>query len=288
MRQIYRNTINTLSQPFGFLKTHKDRGFFAVGMFVFLILFIILFNPFNIYDWLGYLINISPLKRLSILGFILICAVLIGLSQFLQYRYFKNRKMRVYHVWAGFVFDVMLGTLIISPLYATPSDFFFAEFLESLRIIFLSLLLWYIIGPTLLTLYKVIKEGNSLPTINENRIVVHYDCINICDENNQLRLSLKPKDLLYFESSDNYITVYYHNNNRISKELIRNSLKNIEQHILKYNCIRCHRSYIINLLNVSSIKKNGRMYEINIQGANTTIPISRGYIKTVKELLTNQ
>lgn len=193
--------------------------------------------------------------------------------------------MKVYHVLVGFGFDVLLGTLILSSLYATPSDFFFKEFLESLRIIFLSLLLWYIISLTILTSYNVSKEKNVIPVVQENIPVIQYECINICDENDQLRLSIKPKDLLYFESSDNYIVIYYYKDNLIKKELVRNSLKNIEQDMQKYNCIRCHRSYIINLLNVSSIKKNGRSYEINMGGSHTPIPISRGYIDTVKELL---
>ncbi len=285
MKQVYRKTINNLTKPFTYLKTYRDRSFFGIGMFVFLILFLILFNPFNIYDWLGYLISLSPLKKLSVLGLVLICAGLIGLSQYLQYRYFRNREMKVYHVLVGFGFDVLLGTLIISSLYATPSDFFFKEFLESLRIICLSLSLWYIIGLTILTLYNISREKEQILLKSDDTPVVQYDCINILDENNQLRLSIKPRDLLYFESSDNYITVHYHKNNRISKELVRNSLKNIEPDMIKYNCIRCHRSYIINLLNVSSIKKKGRMYEINIEGTTTTIPISRGYVDAVKKLV---
>ena len=193
--------------------------------------------------------------------------------------------MKVYHVLVGFGFDVLLGTLILSSLYATPSDFFLLEFLESLRIIFLSLSLWYFFGLTILTLYNVSKEKNVISVVQENIPVIQYECINVCDENDQLRLSIKPKNLLYFESCDNYIVVYYYKDNIIKKELVRNSLKNIEQEMQKYNCIRCHRSYIINLQNVFSIKKNGRSYEINMGGSNTPIPISRGYIDTVKELL---
>ncbi len=140
--------------------------------------------------------------------------------------------MKVYHVLVGFGFDVLLGTLILSSLYATPSDFFLLEFLESLRIIFLSLSLWYFFGLTILTLYNVSKEKNVIPVVQENIPVIQYECINVCDENDQLRLSIKPKNLLYFESCDNYIVVYYYKDNIIKKELVRNSLKNIEQEML--------------------------------------------------------
>lgn len=289
MRQIYKKIKSVLNQPFTYLKTFKDRSFFALGMFLFLIFFLILFNPFNIYNWLGYLINLSPLKRLSHIGFVLICAIVIGLSQYLQYRYFRSREMKVYHVLIGFGCDVLIGTVILGTLYTTPSDFFLGEFLESMRIIFLSLLLWYILGLAILLLNRILKEKNELLAIvPQSKNTIQYECINIPDENEQLRLSIKPKDLLYFESSDNYIIVYYHKDNRIKRELVRNSLKNIEQNMQKYNCIRCHRSYIVNLLNVSSIKKNGRAYEINIEGSNTPIPISRGYVQAIKELLTQQ
>ena len=68
MEQAYTKIKQSLTTPFVYLKTFKDRVFFAVGMFVYLNLFLILFNPFNIYNWLGYLINLSPLKRLSLIG----------------------------------------------------------------------------------------------------------------------------------------------------------------------------------------------------------------------------
>ena len=113
MEQAYTKIKQSLTTPFVYLKTFKDRVFFAVGMFVYLNLFLILFNPFNIYNWLGYLINLSPLKRLSLIGFVLVCAILIGVSQYLQYRYFRNREMKVYHLLVGFGFDVLLGTLIL-------------------------------------------------------------------------------------------------------------------------------------------------------------------------------
>lgn len=285
MVQVYRKIKHSLTSPFIYLKTGKDRIIFATGMFVYLNLFLLLFNPFNIYNWLGYLINLSPLKKLSLIGFVLVCGIMIGFSHFLQFRYFRNREMKVYHILVGLGIDVFLGKLILGSLYTVPIEFFFDELFESLRIIFLSFALWYLIGLTILTLYNVSKEKNAISVVQEDIPAIRYECINICDENDQLRLSIHPKDLLYFESSDNYVIVYYQKDNRIKKELVRNSLKNIEQDIQKYNCIRCHRSYIINLLNVSSIKKNGRSYEVNIEGNNVPIPISRGYVETVKDRL---
>jgi DNA-binding LytR/AlgR family response regulator len=90
---------------------------------------------------------------------------------------------------------------------------------------------------------------------------------------------------LFFESADNYVIVYFKKEQRVGKEMVRTSLKAIESEFSSYNCIRCHRSFIVNMQNVSSIKKDGRSYEIAIQGTLLVIPISRSYVKAIKEIL---
>ena len=115
--------------------------------------------------------------------------------------------------------------------------------------------------------------------------VISVERLNILDENGQLRLSLKPADLLYIESADNYVMVCFRKEQRVSKEMIRNSLKRIESDLKDSGCIRCHRSFLINLDAVSYIRKNGRSYEAVIECANISIPISRVYIKIISELL---
>ncbi|MPN25675.1 hypothetical protein SDC9_173087 [bioreactor metagenome] len=115
---------------------------------------------------------------------------------------------------------------------------------------------------------------------------IQFDRINIKDANGQLRLSLRPEDLIYFESADNYVIVFFRKGQRISREVVRNSLKNIETDLGAYNCVRCHRSFIVNIANVTAIKKKGRSYIIEMDGMDTPIPISRGYVKYISDLLT--
>lgn len=109
--------------------------------------------------------------------------------------------------------------------------------------------------------------------------------INITDENGQLRLSLKPDDLLYIESADNYVLVYFRKEQRIVRELIRNSLKNMEEMLAPLGSLRCHRSYLVNKEAIHCLRKSGRTYEIEISGMERAVPVSRGYVELVKEAL---
>ncbi|MEH0154325.1 hypothetical protein V6R21_09270 [Limibacter armeniacum] len=47
-------------------------------------------------------------------------------------------------------------------------------------------------------------------------------------DNNKQQLSIKPENLLYLKSEDNYVAIYFISNQKLQHELFRNSLKNIE------------------------------------------------------------
>jgi DNA-binding LytR/AlgR family response regulator len=100
-----------------------------------------------------------------------------------------------------------------------------------------------------------------------------------------VKFSVKSKDILYLESTDNYVTVYFSNEGKVSKHMIRTSLKNIENAELSVKLLRCHRSFIVNLENVLWMKKEGRNFVLKIKNIESFIPVSRSYIPQFKSLL---
>ena len=149
------------------------------------------------------------------------------------------------------------------------------------------LFLYYLVGLNLLALLKLRREQKAslqkAESFKEEPVLPER--INITDENGQLRLSLKPDDLLYIESADNYVLVYFRKEQRIVRELIRNSLKNMEEMLAPLGSLRCHRSYLVNREAIHCLRKSGRTYEIEISGMERTVPVSRGYVELVKEAL---
>lgn len=93
------------------------------------------------------------------------------------------------------------------------------------------------------------------------------------------------ENLLFVESTDNYCTFYHLKNSTIEKDLLRTTLKSVEEQIKSKKILRCHRSYIVNLEKIKSLKGNAQGYKLGIENSNFTIPVSRKYLKSVDEIL---
>lgn len=107
--------------------------------------------------------------------------------------------------------------------------------------------------------------------------------ISLMAENEKEYFQVKVKNLLFIKSADNYIEIFYLSSpGQVNKYLLRQSLKTIE---LLYESepflVRCHRSYLVNPVNINSVNKsNGRM-ELNIAGIE--IPVSKKYAVNLAE-----
>jgi DNA-binding LytR/AlgR family response regulator len=102
--------------------------------------------------------------------------------------------------------------------------------------------------------------------------------INFRDENGDTRLTIQLDDLLYIESSENYVTIHYLLNTQADRMLLRNSMKRMEEQLSDFPIIRCHRSYMVNLNRIKMAKKtkSGMMIELSAS-VPIRIPVSETY-----------
>lgn len=275
--------VRFLNKPFDLLDPFRMRIIFASGMALFCTFFLYLFSPFNITVWIG---DISPFRSFALPVLLIVGAITILLSQVLQSFLWKERRMTRRDLLLGFLIDVLFLVIPLDILYGDRNNLLAAELYQVIRMVVPILFLYYLIGLNALALLKV-NQGREvfLQKKDSEEQVVLIERINITDESGQLRLSLKPADLLYIESADNYVVVNFRKEQRVAKELIRNSLKNMEEYLNPLGCIRCHRSFLVNLPAVHCLRKAGRSYEIEISGVGRTIPVSRGYVGLLKETL---
>ena len=89
-------------------------------------------------------------------------------------------------------------------------------------------------------------------------------------------ISLLPSQLLCLKSEDNYAGVIYLDNGRTQKRLIRGSLQYFETH-LPFPFLRVHRSIIINLSLVESVKGNSRGFQLEMNGLDDQVKVSKKY-----------
>ena len=123
---------------------------------------------------------------------------------------------------------------------------------------------------------------------NETKVSENQPQENLIQISSQLKkeeLSFYPSQFMYAESDGNYV-VFYLNNDMIKKEIIRNSINNIEQQLSEIPYfLRTHRAFIVNLRKVSSKQGNSLGYMIKLSDNESKIPVSRKNTRIFNELL---
>jgi hypothetical protein len=130
----------------------------------------------------------------------------------------------------------------------------------------------------------------SVRKVLDSRQVQHptQPSIHLVSEYRNEELFLDPQQLLAMESADNYILVFYHQENTIMKKMIRSSLRKVEQQLTDFpNIIRCHRSVIVNLEHVQHLEGNSRKMELHLRHLDWPLPVSRKYIPRLKRSLSS-
>lgn len=128
---------------------------------------------------------------------------------------------------------------------------------------------------------KTIKQPDTTKNIAEEDIEIDFESEN---KSEYFRLFLN--QIILIKSANNYIEVIYIQEQQVSHRLIRNTLKNTEQHFSKYpSLIRCHRSYIVNKNFIQNITKGTDGLILHLLEYPNEIHVSRQYVLTVKEAL---
>lgn len=95
-------------------------------------------------------------------------------------------------------------------------------------------------------------------------------------------VTLRAADLLFIESEGNYANVHYLQDGRPAKKLLRCTLKQLEEMLeSEKQIIRCHRAFIVNLMQVKHVEGNTQGYQLTLNHAEQRIPVSRAYAATV-------
>jgi DNA-binding LytR/AlgR family response regulator len=102
--------------------------------------------------------------------------------------------------------------------------------------------------------------------------------ISLYDERGELQLSVAKDNLLYIESADNYINIWYMKGNQPKKLMLRNTLKRTAELLADTHVMRCHRGFMVNMEQVKVLRreKDSFFLELGIEGIKD-IPVSKTY-----------
>lgn len=270
-----------LTQRYIIVRTTIFTGLFALA-------FINFYSPFGVERWVrqdDIQLNEVQLFLYSSLVILTGMAVIV-LSRIIMYHSTKKNTLNYfqYSLWIFIEITSMAAFYTIFVKYILQDHRVFYDIAAvTLKNTALVLLIPY----TVLWLYfayrEKTKELEELSTSSASKIAIDK-MMPFYDENGKLKFSVLLDDLLYLEASDNYVSIYYANNDKIAKYMVRNTLKTLEQKLGAFEIIRCHRSYLVNFNKVKILKreKDGLFLELNAP-SDLTLPVSKSYVSSIVE-----
>ena len=268
--------VTFLNKPFPYLDSRKYRLIHVGIIMAYSVFFMVAFNPFGFDTWLSR--GWVELAGLAILG-----SIPIAISQLLVRPLIHIKTFSVKHFFIWFILELILLTVFMSVVYSEPDYNFFDDLRTTFKYTTLIIFLPYSFSILIIVLIQLNKEKNLKKTLTSDDI----DLVSFRDERDQVKFSVKSQDILYIESTDNYITVFFANEDedKVNRQMVRTSLKKVEEAQLASKLLRCHRSFMVNLDNVLWMKKDGRNFVLKIKSINSFIPVSRSYIPQFKSLI---
>lgn len=170
------------------------------------------------------------------------------------------------------------------------SDFFHIFFLDMLASVSIGII------PTSIVLFihqnsalkRNLSEAYKLNQLLAERMKTSHDANNdmlVLSGETKETISVHPENLLYLEASGNYVDVCYKDGTEKHK-LLRTTIKQMEELLLPYGSfVRCHRAYIVNINQVSTVSGNAQGYRLSLTDTRLDIPVSRTYMKGLKDIL---
>lgn len=279
--------IHYLKGPYPIRQDNRADLLYAIGTGLFISWFLVTFQPNGTDDWE------HPNKYAFLWGYGAVITSVLLLLRFVVPRLFPGvfREERwtvakqilyllvsfflalvacyLYHSWFFEIdlkwgdllsFSVMNSTIVVFPLSAY------------VMISYIRLLKRYQTGAARFNAQRGIPKDTPAPSM---------PIVQLKDEQDKVQLELPADALFFLQSSLNYVEVYFQVDDQLKKELIRNSFQKIEAQLAEGQFVRCHRSYIVNILKVKEVSGNAQGYKLQLNNYDLVVPVSRSKSKLV-------
>jgi hypothetical protein len=250
---------------------------------LFALVFINAYSPFGADRWY----NLTRLEFFTYSSLTILLGVLVVvISRIMMYHVCKRHTINIwqYLLWIfAEVLSMALAYGLFEKLFLKDARMFTELVKNSSRNTALVLLLPY----SVLWLYfswrdkkeQIERLADSLPFSDNARNMIPF-----YDDKGILKFSIKKENLLYLESAENYVNICYLNKGKVSKYLLRDTLKKIEENFSGTEIVRCHRSYMVNFEKVKVIRKDKDGLKLEFDNPSVTdIPVSKTYVNTVMQ-----
>lgn len=252
---------------------------------LFALVFINIYFPFGADRWF----DLTKFEFFFYSSLVILTGVLIVvISRIIMYHWGKKNIIYLWQYLAWIAGEILLMALF----YALFEKFVLEDFRDFTYLVKLSarntalvLLLPY----SVMWLYfswrdkkEQIERMSDIQSVSDNT----RDMIPFYDEKSILKFSVKKENLLFIESAENYVSICYINRGKITRYLIRDTLKRMEEKFSGTEIVRCHRSYMVNFEKVKVIRKEKDGLKLELEQdipSVPDIPVSRTYVDNVMQ-----
>ncbi|MCB8965127.1 MAG: LytTR family transcriptional regulator DNA-binding domain-containing protein [Bacteroidales bacterium] len=252
----------------------------------FALIFINIYAPFGSETWF----DVTELEYFAYSSLVILTGVMVVVvSRVIMYETSKKKELSIwnYLLWvAAEVFFMALFYTLYEKFILHDTRNILDLFKISAKNTALVLLLPY----SVLWLYfSWIEKKHQLLQYTQSPTAADptKNMIPFRDEKGDLRFSLKHENLLYIESADNYVNIYYSDNGKIARYMLRNTIKRLEEAFKGSEIVRCHRSYMVNFEKVKILRKDKDelCLELDVPSA-IALPVSKTYVQSVMDTFT--
>jgi hypothetical protein len=248
---------------------------------LFALVFINIYSPFGADRWF----RVTRLEFLTYSSLVILTGVLVVvISRIIMYHVCLRKIINLWQYLAWIFGEIMFMALfyaIFEKFILKDNRIFEILVKLSARNTALVLLLPY----SVMWLYfswrdkkEQIQKLTEIQTFSDNA----REMFAFYDDKSMLKFSVMKESLLYIESTENYVNIYYLNKGKVSKYLLRDTMKRMEEIFSGTEVIRCHRSYMVNFEKVKVIRKDKDGLKLELDNpAVTDIPVSRTYVDNV-------
>jgi len=245
---------------------------------VFLIIFFMIFLPFGVSNYnpnheytLKWIIELSSFSLLTFLVSVF--------NEFLIKKLFiKKNSAKIVLIWSIWSFIIYgFCNFLLYNFLGNWHDFNLKS-----GIIFIfqfgSVILFPMLGTIFLFRHQSLKNQFDIFISEQSNKIDPSQLITFAGQGQSDKIVLVTSRFLFAQSQDNYIELYYLNNDKISKHLLRSSLKDLTKTLSFGFIIRSHRSYIVNLYHVNRVKGKASEMQLSLNQLDQTIPVSKTFI----------
>lgn len=268
------------NKPYFLIDNVRVKLSMVIGVGVFTFLFLLIFQPYGT----AVVINTNVLL---IAGYGVFVSLSLCISYFLLPVIFPHYfSIRSWTIKKEAIF-LLVSFLIISISNYFYHNAFIAQYLPDFSFF---KFVFYVISIGVFPVFFLIfmierylyKKHNAQPTnIIEKVRKEKKEYVTIPSDSLKVKpLVLDVDDLLFAQSNNNYTTVVFLQDNKVKQELMRITLKKVNEILEPYSqFIRCHRSFLVNKNEIEHVKGNARLLQVHLKYVKDVIPVSRSFPK---------